>query len=390
MLLALLSFACAPTPDDVRPKAEGPDETGEPPDEESGVETGDTGEPLPKTTTALGVGDGALDPEAAAWTYILGDDEHLSDPRDLGFDPDGNLWIANRKDDRTFIVSDPGTGAQDYDRRKDGYAEHFMEETAAFAFEDSSGAEDFGNEFGSCGESENTYNDTTRANEFMGPVLWSTDLAIFAEMNPEGLGSHLDMQHESPDCVGLAWERDNVYWAFDGYHSAIVRYDFEENHGVGQDDHSDGVVYQYTEPEVTRVEDAPGHMEMDRATGLLYVADTGGGRVLWLDTATGEEGRSLRQKQEVISTYAEWEGVEWGELVTGLDRPGGLALDGLGHLFVAEFGTGVIHAYDLEGTEIQSLDTGWGEGAIYGIEVGPDGALWVVDHAEPAVYRLGD
>lgn len=346
------------------------------------------GDTAVSTQTALGVGDGALDPASASWAYVLGDAERLDDPRDIGFDTEGDLWIANRSDDHTFIVSDPGGEAQAYDRRKDGYAEHFMEETAAFAFEDASGAEDFGNEFGSCGESENTYNDTTRSNEFMGPVLWSTDLDIFAEENPNGLGSHLDMLHESPDCVGIAWERDNVYWVFDGYHSAIVRNDFQENHGVGNDDHSDGVVFRLSEPGVTRVENAPGHMEIDRSTGILYVADTGGGRVLWIDTATGEQGKDLRQSQESISTYAEWDGATWGELVTGLDRPGGLALDGQGHIFVAEYGTGVIHAYTLDGAEIQSLDTGWGEGAIYGIEVGPDGALWAVDHAEPAVYRL--
>ena len=62
--------------------------------------------------------------------------------------------------------------------------------------------------------------------------------------------------------------------------------------------------------------------------------------------------------------------------------------DKQGNLYVAEYGTGVIHVYDLQGAEIQSLDTGKGEGALYGIEIGPDGALWVVDKATPAVYRL--
>lgn len=349
---------------------------------------GDSADGVDTTTTALGAGDGTLDPASEAWTYILGDAERLSDPRDIGFDPSGNLWIANRTDDRTFIVTDPGSDGQDHERRKDGYAEHFMEETAALAFEDTSGEEAYGPEFGSCGESENTYNDAADGNDFMGPVLWSTDLNIFAEENPNGLGSHLDMLHESPLCVGIAWETDNVYWVFDGDHNAIVRYDFQTDNGVGNDDHSDGVVYQLTEPEVTRVEEAPGHMVIDPATGLLYVADTGGGRILWIDTASGTEGSDIRQRQESIRTYAKLEGVTWGELTTGLDRPGGLAMDGQGHVYVAEFGSGVIHAYDLEGNELQTLDTGKGEGALYGIEIGPDGKLWVVDNATPAVYRL--
>lgn len=341
----------------------------------------------PGLTTALGVGDGALDPAMADWSLVIGPDDEVSDPRDLGFDTVGNLWVANRQDDHTFIVSNPGTADQVVDRREDGYSEHFMEETSAFAFEDASGEEEFGPEFGSCGESENTYNGERPPNNLMGPVLWATDLDIFAAQNPNDLGSHLDMLHESPDCVGLAWERDNVYWVFDGYHSAIVRYDFVEDHGVGNDDHSDGTIYRVTGLDVTRVQYAPGHMEIDRDAGLLYTADTGGGRVLWLDVASGHEGETLRE-HEPIDDYAEWDDTDFGELVTGLDQPGGIALDGQGHLFVGEYGTGVIHVYDLDGNELQSLDTGWGVGGLHGIEIGPDGALWAVDNTGMGVYRL--
>lgn len=346
----------------------------------SNQDTGDTSAPVVETVTALGTGDGALDPESVTWTPILGEDDDLSDPRDLGFDASGSLWVANRDDDRTFIVFDPGTDDQTYDRRKDGYAQHFMEETAALSF-------DTGEQFGSCGESENTYNDRGEANEFMGPVLWSTDLDIFAEQNPEGLGSHLDMQHESPLCVGMAWETANVYWVFDGMNSTIVRYDFNEDHDVGQDDHSDGIVYRLVEPEVERVEEAPGHMMIDHATGLLYVADTGNGRVLRLDTASGERGDDLRTRMEDLDDYAEWVDVDWSTLIEGLDRPGGLALDAE-RLYVGEWGTGIIHVFDLDGNPLQTLDTGLGEGALYGIEIGPDGALWVAEIATPGVYRL--
>ena len=322
------------------------------------------------------------------WTPILTDDDRLSDPRDLGFDTEGKLWVANRADDRTFIVLNPGRDEQDVDRRKDGYAEHFMEETAAFSFEGIEGAsEEYGPEFGSCGESENTYNDTERENEFMGPVLWATDLDIFAEENPEGLGSHLDMQHESPLCVGIAWEKDNVYWVFDGLHSAIVRYDFMDDHDIGQDDHSDGVVYRFSEPVVERVENAPGHLVFDHETGMLYIADTGNGRILRLDTSTGEIGRDLRQTQEEIVEYAEWDGAEWTELITGLDQPGGLAFDG-DRLIVGEWGTGMLYDYTLDGELVRSLDTGVGPEALYGMEVGPDGKLWIAQTATPAVLRL--
>lgn len=337
----------------------------------------DSGEKVPPIATALGAADGSSNVE---WTYILGEEERLTDPRDLGFDASGNLWIANREDDRTFIVSNPGTDSQDHERRKDAAANHFMEETAALSFDDNA-------QFGSCGETRNTYDDAASANDFMGPVLWSTDLDIFAEQNPDGLGSHLDMLHQSPNCVGIAWERENVYWVFDGKNDTIVRYDFSTDHGVGQDDHSNGIVHRLTDFEVARVEGAPGHMMIDPETGLLYVADTGNGRVLWIDTATGEAGGDLRARNEPLEEYAEWVDVDWGVLVDGLDEPGGLALE-QDHVYIAEHGTGILHAFTKAGEPVMQLDTGRGGGAILGIEIGPDGALWVVDDAEPAVYRL--
>ena len=150
-----------------------------------------------------------------AWSYILGDEERLSDPRDLGFDANGNLWIANREDDRMFIVSNPGEADQDQQRRKDAAASHFMEETSALASDDDA-------QFGSCGESRNTYDGAASPNDFMGRVLWKTDLDVFAEEDPEGLGSHLDMLHQSPYCVGIAREREHVYWALDGENDSIV------------------------------------------------------------------------------------------------------------------------------------------------------------------------
>jgi len=362
MIAAILILACV-----------GPSDKGEGPD------TSDSGEAA-GTRSALGAGQGALDPDSVSWTLILDGDDDLTDPRDLGFDSSGDLWVANRVDDRTFIVFDPGQDDQRYDRRRDGYARHFMEETAAFSFDDDA-------QFGSCGESENTYNGQFAPDDFMGPVLWSTDLDIFAEQNPEGLGSHIDMLHESPLCVGIAWDHDNVYWVFDGKSSDIVRYDFQQDHGVGQDDHSDGIVYRLVEPEVSRVDDAPGHMMIDHATGLLYVADTGDGRVLTIDTQSGARGDDLHTREEPLQDYAEWVDVGWATLIEGLDRPGGLALDA-DHLYVGEWGTGIIHVYDRDGTALQTLDTGLGEGALYGIEIGPDGALWVAETATPAVYRL--
>lgn len=341
--------------------------------------TGPEAAPSPEPTgptSPLGTGE----PDSVEWTYILGEEEKVSDPRDIGFDGEGRLWIANRVDDRTFIVTDPGTDEQDHERRKDGYAEHFMEETMALSFD--------GNvQFGSCGESRNTYNDRYPPNDFMGPVLWSTDLEIFAAQNPEGLGSHLDMLHESPNCMGIAWERANVYWVFDGQNDTIVRYDFAEDHDVGQDYHGDGLIHRLSEPEVAREPDVPSHMMIDPASGLLYVADTGNGRILWIDTQSGEKGDNLRVSAEPVEEYAWWDGAAWGVLVEGLDRPSGLAVGGE-RVWVAEYGTGRILEYGLDGQLLVSLDTGLGAETLHGIELGPDGKLWVVDNVGTTVWRI--
>lgn len=326
----------------------------------------------------LGCGDGSR--ESVGWTYVLGQAEDLFDPKDLGFDASGILWVANRADDRTFLVFDPGTPDQTWERRRDGYAQHFMEETMAFSF-------DGGTQFGSCGESLNTYNDRYPGDLFMGPVLWTTDLDVFAEQDPYGLGSHLDMLHESPLCMGIAWEHDNVYWVFDGYNENIVRYDFQADHDVGQDYHGDGIIQRLSEPEVAYVAQVPAHMAIAPDTGILYAADPGNGRVVWIDTASGSAGERIRHSGEPVAQYNWLDGVDWGVVIEGLDQPAGLAL-GSDRMWIGEHGTGIIHEVLLDGTPVRTLDTGVGPAALFGIELGPDGKLWVVDGAGLAVWRI--
>src|SRR5690606_29829533 len=120
------------------------------------------------------------------------------------------------------IVWDVTGDATLWEHRIDGYALHFMEEVSSISF----GAKNFDGDytFGTCQESANTYNDQYEANYFMGPALWSAHPDVFAMSNPYGLGAHLDMLHESPYCMGIAHEVDNVYWVFDGYNSRLVRY----------------------------------------------------------------------------------------------------------------------------------------------------------------------
>ncbi len=322
----------------------------------------------------------------------------LSAPQDLAFDPDheGRLWVVNRRDDSVVLFHDAGTPDQVSEHLVDPYALHFMDAVSSIAM----GAP---MRFGTCQDSQNTYNGSGARNTFMGPTLWSRDLDVFATSNPEAvealseqfgspvdLGSHLDMLHESPNCMGIAWERDNVYWVFDGSSGAIVRYDFQEDHGVGWDDHSDGIIGRWVEGEVRRVGGVVSHLELDRASGLLYIADTGNNRIAVLDTNSGRRGEDLVATEPGTDHHA-WKDGALTTLVDGdalgMSAPAGLALVD-GTLFVTDAGTGRLHAFDLDGTELDWAETGRDGGALAGIVATSTSELWVVDADADEVLRL--
>ena len=329
----------------------------------------------------------------------------LNVPRDLAFNPDveGELWVLNRADDSSTIYSAVGTEDQSSRHVIDPYALHFQEEASSIAF----GAamyegSDYLN-FGTCHESINTYNDQGSGDYFMGPTLWSSDPDIYGVSNYEAieyltalfgfytdLGSHLDMLHETPLCMGIAWETDNVYWAFNGHDGAINRVDFQEDHDVGYDDHSDGIIGRYITGEVSRVEDVPSHMVFDQSSAFLYIADTGNRAIKVLDTTSGDRGLALPRMEPGTDHYVQDDALVW-TLVDGDDhdlvQPSGLALVDE-TLFVTDHGTGFIYAFDLEGELIDWLDTGLGEGVLMGIEARAIDDLWLVDAKGDRVLRL--
>jgi len=326
------------------------------------------------------------------YTVIADARDGLDVPRDLGFHPEriGELWIVNRADDSVVIVSDATQNHSDIFKLIDGYALHFMEEVSSIAF----GAKTFQDDytFGTCQETENTYNGQSPPDFFMGPSLWSADLSVFAVENPIGLGSHLDMLHHSPNCMGIAHERENVYWVFDGHHGQIVRYDFQEDHGAGYDDHSDGIITFLETPKVSRVPDVPSHLVLDHARDTLYVADTGKARILAVDTVAREYVRRI-PPIERGTVVEEWD-APWTELIPAssglLEAPSGIALhDDI--LYVGDNATGDILAFDLGGETpgelLARLPTGVEPGDLMGLEVGPDERLYIVD-ASGLVMRL--
>ena len=179
------------------------------------------------------------------------------------------------------IVHNTGLDNQTSENREDAYSNHFLEEVSAIAF----GAyhPEFDWQWGSAQETANTYCGQAAANNFMGPTLWPSSLDHYAVENQNNnlLGSHIDMNHESPYGVGMAHDVDNVYWYNDGHYGELVRYDFAEDHDTGYDDHSDAIVNRYSDVQLAHVLGVPGHMELDHDTGILYIADPGANRVLW-------------------------------------------------------------------------------------------------------------
>ena len=322
--------------------------------------------------------------------------DDLDDPRDLEFHPGraNELWVANRASDSITIVHDTGLETQTSENREDSHRNHFLEEVSAIAF----GAyhPEFDWQWGSAQETRNTYCGQGSPNNFMGPTLWPSSLSHFAmEHQSDGLlGSHIDMNHESPYGVGIAHDSDNAYWYNDGYYGELVYYDFQEDHDTGMDDHSDAIVRRYADIQLTHAFGIPGHMILDKDTSILYIADAGANRVLWVNTddATTSSVDIMNEasRLEPLAEYSDITGIEWGILDTGLNRPSGIALDG-NQLFVSSNGNGKITAYELDadgkgGVEADSIQTT--ASSIMGLEIGPNGHLYYVDNAQDEVVRI--
>ncbi|MBX7079523.1 MAG: hypothetical protein K1X88_10080 [Nannocystaceae bacterium] len=333
-------------------------------------------------------GAGSDVPEFGATLVDIATADHgLAVPRDLEFAPEHpeQLWVVNGAIHGVVIITDPGLPSQTAEVRVDAYGQHFMSYVSSLAF-------GVGNRFSSCQESRDDWNvGPQRPDDFMGPTLWSADLDIFAAVNqdfpPNPLeGSHLDMLHQSPLCMGIAHESDNVYWAFDGGNGHIVRYDFQMDHGPGGASHADGVIRRYLNAVVTRVPEIPGHLVLDPDSRRLYIADTGTGRVMWLDIDSGASNGPLPNNWDGATEYSGYDGATFEPLVGGgLQQPSGLALHD-GRLLVSDAATGEIVAFDLDGNELGRMSTD--AQAIMGLAVGPDAKLYFTDGFGNRVVRV--
>ena len=366
-------------------------------------------------------------------------------PKDLAVHPGGELWVVQQMerdpafDDETECTSrglsgapndcvsqqgstvaitnptaaEPATGENGRANLVvDANAWHFMRRPSSIAFgaaettlnPDDPGAEGAGltapitftNTFATC--HEHWTGNPTDSPPFIGPTLWTADPAIYNGENGSfewSNGSHLDMVHATQYCMGIAHERENVYWTFNGEEGALDRYDFGKPHFQGHHDHSDGDVERYYLADgdgLSRLPYVPSNMVIHGTD--LFVADTGNGRVIRFDLSSeAVEMFSFRTFENIdaagmvglgyeVVLDADTLGAEWG----GESEPSGLTVMDDGTLVVANHATGHISLFELDGTLVRTLDTGFGAGL--GGLTALDGALYFVQMNERLVYRV--
>jgi hypothetical protein len=339
----------------------------------------DAGQPL----TGLAVlGNGTHELNAVEYSLVASAADGLNQPRDVAVNPasPNDVWIVNYADNSMVIVKGLGTAQQTKSKKSGPGSEHFMPRPAALAF----GAT---NRMATAHEEDRPTQGTATPADFMGPSLWPTDNNFEG-----GHASHLDMLHNSPNAVGIAWDRANIYWVFDGAHNSITRYDFANDHGPAGDDHSDGIISRCVQGQVSYVKGLSSGIELDQASKLLYIADSGNRRIAVMNTASLPSGVALNPNYDG-ATQQLMPGMMLTTLVNDitspLRRPAGLALRN-GVLYVGDNETSKIYAFDLTGKLLDFLDLSpiVKTGGLMGIDVDAAGKLYAVDAIDLRVIRI--
>ena len=335
----------------------------------------------PQLAPELGTGDHSVG--SVTLTPMV---EGLRRPTGIAFNPERptQFWVTNWATDAFTIVDTAGEmPAEPLTIRDRSY--HFLVYPTSLAF----GGD---GTVGTCQESANDYRGRAMPNNFMGPVVHTTDIEqLRTSRGPSG--THLDMLHHTPFCMGIASPQARQFWVFNGAEGAIDKYEFGEWHAPGADDHSDGLTWRFAAGSLRRVENVPSHLVYDAASRYLYIADSGNHRVVRLNTAveTTTDMERIRTRISETPLYnVEGSTVEEvvGQEVGGLDTPSGIALRN-GFVYVSDWATGRISAFRMtNGERVNYLETGLTRGALAGIAFGPDNKLYVIDASNPENSRV--
>lgn len=308
----------------------------------------------------------------------------LNTPTGIAFDPRTNkLWVVNRADDSSVVVSSPTSSSPTSKKYFDDSA-HFMNNPMHIAFSPTYA------EMATVQDTTNDYNGAAAGNMFMGPTLWPTDATYTG-----GAASHLDMLHHSPTAIGIAagteYAAQREYWVVNGKDGVVDRYFFGEPHAHGADDHSDGITLRYgAAGSLKRKAGLPSHAALDDDGRTLYVADTGNGRIAKLDTTTPYQNSTRVQGHHDETPLYKVPNASIKALTgadAGLVAPVGLVVH-QGHLVVGDYGTGHVKVFTKSGNLVGDLDTGLGSNALGGLAVGPNGKLFVTDMKTNKVFEL--
>lgn len=314
---------------------------------------------------------------------VSGAGAYLDKPTDLDFFPilgKDELWVVNQRTEdeggSTLTISDATSGAPtDFWERVDGNAWHFMSLPTGIAFS----PENF-----NFGTSPGVQDANHGGGTFTGPTLWSSDPEIYAQPSG-GNGSHLDMLHGSPFSMGIAHEIDNVFWVYDDWNKDIVRYDFVEDHGPGNDYHGDATVRRFGNIGIDADGNIPNHMILHKETGWLYFVDNGNDRVVRLDINTGNAS-PLAEINEPLAEHSNMSGFTSEVIIdAGLDQPCGIEIFE-NRLLVGDYANGDIVVYDMDNNfaELGRIPTG--AFGLTGIKVGPDGNIWCTNRVQEKLF----
>ena len=132
----------------------------------------------------------------------------------------------------------------------------------------------------------------------------------------------------------------------------------------------------------------PSHLDYDEASGWLYIADTGHGRVVRLDTRSGSPGADIIS-YDPIPVHRSMDGATLEEVVAPgiVERPSGLAFHE-GVLFVTDNASGTIFAFSAEGELLRQLDTGLTAGELGGVTIGAQGQAFFTNLTSAEVTRV--